>query len=201
MKKFAAFASLSLIAVAFATVVGATEFQSINGSTIIKPRQAVVVSAQPGQMGYVVQSYPSTTTLRVGMPVKLVASAYVTEAAQTFPIAVTVSATLGDTDLIGVVVYPAGVTQSTAGDMVDIAVIGSTTLVRVGGNISVTAGAILVQSATAGFLTATSGLTESGYLTNLSQTSTVGVARAIETKGMAGGTSGDDLIRARIIKP
>ncbi len=203
-KKLGILSLLVLAGVAFmATLVQATSFTTVDGSVILKPRQAVVVSATNASQGAITQNYISVVDLTVGQPVKLVGSAYLTGTALTYATAVTLSATLGDPAIIGVVAYPTGTTRSSAGAAVDVAGIGSLCLVRVGGNVSVTAGTtVLVQSGTAGLLTPSAGLTESGFQTNLTPSALVGgsaIARVVETKGLASGAT--QLVKARIIHP
>ncbi len=194
MKKFSStiVALLGLLTIMVGSAQ-ATAFKEIDGSYIVKPRQAFVTSAQPGQVGPITEAYSAAVDVNVGDPVKMVYNIYVTSTAQSYMVGVTRSATLGDQDIIGVVAFPAGTTSAVAGATVDVAVKGIT-LVRVAANVTV--GGKGVQSGTAGLLTPSAALTESGF-TNLS--STPHVVRFVETK--TGIAVGGSLVKARVIAP
>ncbi len=193
-KSFVSFVALLGLLTVMVGSAQATAFSEINGSYIIKPRQAVVVSAQPGQIGAITDAYTAAVDVVQGNPVKLVYNFYLTSTAETYLVGVSRSATLGDQDIIGTVNFPTGTVSASAGTTVDVAGVGSTVLVLVGANVTV--GGKLVQSGTAGLLTPSAALSET-VSTNLS--STAHVARVIETKSSiaVGGT----LVKARIIKP
>ncbi len=171
--------------------VQATGFNSAEGSLVIRNRGAVVTASKGANLGGLVESYIAAATMNAGDPVALAFNVYLTSTGKSYPFAVTRVASLGSKDIIGVVV-PSNLTTSayTAGLEVDIQTQGKA-LANVG--VNVTVGQVLIQSGTAGLLTASTAATEVS-VTQISPTA--GVARALETKtGMAVGGS---LVKVRL---
>lgn len=195
MKKMICLLLLGILG--FAGVSRATGFNSADGSVVISNRQAVVIASKGDRLGGLVESYIAACDMNVGDPVALAFNVYVTSTAKNYPFAVTRVASAGSQTIIGVLV-PSNLTTTayTAGKEVDIMTRGKA-LVRVG--VNVTVGQNLIQSATAGILTATSAASE-GAATQVTRSAIV--ATALETKtGITVGSSGGSLVKARVSCP
>ena len=193
MKMLALVTALLLGAVTLVQATAFSKFDGTDGSFILPPRQAVVYTRYPGNVGGPVEDYSAVVDMAIGQPVVLVYNVYVTSTAQTYPIGVSLSATLADLNVIGVVAFPKGTTSCVAGTTVDVQVKG-VALVKVGANVTV--GGLLIQSGTAGLLTP-SAASAGGAVYTVSGTARV--AQVIETKTGIAVTG--SLVRARIICP
>lgn len=200
-------ALLMLAAFSIAASAGASAYETGNGSYHIPPRGAFVVSSQPGKIGAIAQDYVATVNVNIGDPVKLAACpCYITSTGMTYNVGVTESATAADPAIFGVVQFPpysivntlpsTSALTASAGTVIDVAVIGSVALVRVG-NLNVTAGDALIHSSTAATLTESSATT-GNTMTPESGTALVAIAAMTKT-GVT--ITAQQLLPARIVHP
>lgn len=183
--------SLTLVLTSMA-LLAVTSLQAVNLEGNPPPN----LSARGGGMddgGVIIQGkIPRATggmgVVAISMSVSITAGQAVALTGSPNTLAVTLTATAGDTKIYGV-----AITSATAGNPVQV-VTTSGSIVRVDSAVNVTANSIYISSGTAGKITAASAVTESLY-TSLSKTAWA--FRAVETRTI---TAANPYVLVEILK-
>lgn len=171
----------ALMGLFIATSVSASSFtreDGTGGNVMLRNRKVVALGTYPGSVSALTVPMITMVDLTQGAPVVMVSVSSTTAGNG---IVVSGTATLGDTNVIGIVSMPSDTTSVSALDVVQVAVGG----VVIGRSaVSLTKGSSYCASGTAGKLTLCSAVTETGF-TNISRSARVGYA--LETKTVTGG--------------